>query len=158
MRAWARAALCAALAGCAATDDAHVSRGPLASGHRLMASGDPGGALRAFREAATRGEGGEAIAGMGAANLALGRLGQAEPLLRRATELEPRSPAAWNNLGVLLMETSRPAEAAACFARAHALGAGRSDTVSGNLSLALQRREGSGYGGPSGASDSAPTD
>ena len=108
----------------------------LDEGHRAMAAGDAERALRAFRQAALAGAGPDALAPMGSANLALGRLGQAEPLLRRATEARPGSPEAWNNLGVLLLETGRAGEAAGAFRRAYALGNGASDAVRDNLVLA----------------------
>ncbi len=143
-------ACCAALAGCG---PGGAGFGPLPflapsppappraeaaldEGHAAMAAGDAEGALRAFRQAALAGAGPEALAAMGSANLALGRLGQAEPLLRRATERAPGFAAAWNNLGVLLLETGRAAEAAAAFRRAYALGDGASDAVRDNLILA----------------------
>lgn len=105
-------------------------------GHALMAAGDAEAALKSFREAAVQGGGTEAIAAMGTANLALRRLGQAEPLLRHAAEREPDWPAAWNNLGVVLLETGRAGEAAASFRRAYALGDGASEAVRRNLVLA----------------------
>lgn len=112
-------------------------------GHAMMAAGDTEGALRAFRQAALDGAGPDALAAMGTANLALGRLGQAEPLLRRATETdgttEGTMAAAWNNLGVLLLETDRPEEAVESFQRAYALGDGGSDSMRGNLVLAMSR-------------------
>ena len=140
----------AALAGCGAMPEGRLE-GPafldagreapsaqdaLDEGHRLMDAGDAEGALGAFRRAAVAGGGPDALAAMGSANLALGRLGQAEPLLRRATERKPGSAAAWNNLGVLLLETGRPGEAAASFRRAYALGDGASEAVRRNLVLA----------------------
>ena len=117
------------------------SEAALERGHRLMAAGDAEGALGAFRRAAVAGGGPEALAAMGSANLALGRLGQAEPLLRRASEAAPGSAAAWNNLGVLLLETGRPREAAAAFRRAYALEDGASEAVRANLLLARAEAE-----------------
>ena len=138
-------ALCGALTGCGAgaglgplpflatPAEPPRTEAALEEGHAAMALGDAEGALRAFRQAALAGAGPDALAAMGTANLALGRLGQAEPLLRRAAEARPGSEAAWNNLGALLMETGRPAEAAGAFRRAYALGDGASDTVRANL-------------------------
>ena len=105
----------------------------LAEGHHLLAAGDAEAALRAFGQAATSGAGPEALAAMGTANIALGRLGQAEPLLRRAAERDPGSAPAWNNLGVVLLETGRPREAAASFRRAFALDGGATAGVRENL-------------------------
>ena len=112
-----------ALGGCAgaAVPPEETSAGAMARGHALMAGGRPEPALRAFRQAALLGAGTDALASMGTANLALGRLGQAERILRRAVQAEPGSAPAWNNLGALLLETDRPDEAAGAFRRALAL-------------------------------------
>ena len=122
----------------------------MAEGHRLMAAGDAEGALSAFRRAAVEGTGPEALAAMGTANLALGRLGQAEPLLRRALERDPTSVAAWNNLGTVLLETDRAAEAEASFRRAFALDGGATPGIRDNLLLAQARQEGLASGGDEG--------
>lgn len=108
----------------------------MGEGHALLASGDAEGAMRAFRGAAVTGAGSEALAPMGTASLALGRLGQAERLLRRAVETDPSDAAAWNNLGVVHLEAGREGEARAAFRRALALGHGASDPVRDNLVLA----------------------
>ena len=119
----------------------------LAQGHRLMEAGDADGALRVFRQAAVTGAGSDALAAMGTANLALGRLGQAEPLLRRAAERDPGSVAAWNNLGVVLAETGRAAEAAASFRRAFALDGGATAGIRDNLVSAEVLRDAAVGGG-----------
>jgi Flp pilus assembly protein TadD len=111
----------------------------MAQGQALLEAGDAEGALRAFRSAAVTGAGARALAPMGTANLALGRLGQAERLLRRATALDPADAAAWNNLGAVLMEADRPAEARAAFERALALGPDEPGAVRENLVLAEAR-------------------
>ncbi len=55
-------------------------------GHRLIAAGEYELAIRAFTRAALEnGMDAEILSGLGSANLGLGRLGQAETLLRRAT-------------------------------------------------------------------------
>ena len=46
----------------------------------------------------------DVLSAIGSANLALGRLGQAEQILRRALEMDPTFVPALNNLGVVLME------------------------------------------------------
>lgn len=115
-------------------------------GHRLMQAGEPELALEAFTRAAGRdGLTGEVLSSLGSANLALGRLGQAETLLRRAVEVEPTWPEAWNNLGVALMESGQTSEAAEIFRRAYALDNGESDAIRDNLRLALAKRDDTGY-------------
>ncbi len=83
----------------------------------------------------------EILTSIGTANLGLRRLGQAEPLLRRAVEEDPDWPIGWNNLGVLLIETGEYAEASQVFQRAYALDNGESDAIRDNLRLALAKME-----------------
>jgi Flp pilus assembly protein TadD len=117
-------------------------------GHRLMASGQNDLALDAFmRAAGERGLTGEVMVALGSANLALGRLNQAERLLRRAAEAEPDWPEAWNNLGVVLIERDKTAEAVAVFRRAFAMDDGQSASIRDNLRLALAKMENSVYDG-----------
>ncbi len=107
-------------------------------GHRLMAAGEFELALKAYtRAAAQQGLNVDTLSALGSANLRLGRLGQAEKLLRRATKEEPEFPAAWNNLGVILMEKGNIAEAAQVFRNAFATDNGNSDQIRENLRLAL---------------------
>ena len=116
-------------------------------GHRLMQAGEYELALRAFtRAAAVQGVNADVLAALGSANLGLGRLGQAEKLLREAIKTEETSPEAWNNLGVVLMEKGENAEAAQLFRRAYALDNGESDSIRDNLRLALAKIENPGYG------------
>ncbi len=111
-------------------------------GHRLMQAGQYELALDAFTRAALeQGLTPEIISSMGTANLGLGRLGQAEELLRRAVREEPEWPEAWNNLGVLLMEQGQTAEAVEVFKRAFALDDGESTSIRDNLRLALAKSE-----------------
>ncbi|WP_408015393.1 tetratricopeptide repeat protein [Ruegeria haliotis] len=111
-------------------------------GNRLMAVGEYELALETFTRAALdQGMTTQVLTSMGTANLGLRRLGQAEKLLRRAVEDEPDWPVAWNNLGVLLMETQQYAEAAQVFQRAYALDNGESDAIRDNLRLALANME-----------------
>ncbi|MEM6308909.1 MAG: tetratricopeptide repeat protein [Pseudomonadota bacterium] len=116
-------------------------------GHRLISAGEYELALRAFSRAALdRGEtDAEILLGMGTANLGLGRLNQAERLLRIAAEKEEDWPEIYNNLGVVLMEQGREREAAQIFRRAYALDNGASDDVRDNLRLALSNSAKSTY-------------
>lgn len=112
----------------------------LTAGHRLMASGDYERALRAYyRGAAEQGANAEVLSAIGSANLKLGRLNQAEQVLRRAVEADQRSVPAWNNLGVALFERGKTGEAARVFETAYALDNGRSDEIRDNLRLAQSR-------------------
>ena len=107
-------------------------------GHRLMAAGEYELALQAYTRAASQqGLNVDTLSALGSANLRLGRLGQAERLLRRAVEEDPTFPAAWNNLGVVLMERGQVSEAAEVFRRAYATDNGNSDQIRDNLRLAL---------------------
>ncbi len=107
-------------------------------GHRLMAAGEFELALKAYtRAAAQQGLNVDTLSALGSANLRLGRLGQAEKLLRRATEEAPEFPAAWNNLGVILLEKGDYAQASQVFRRAFATDNGNSDQIRENLRLAL---------------------
>ncbi len=115
-------------------------------GHRLMAAGEYQLALDAYtRAAGQQGLNVDTLSALGSANLRLGRLGQAERLLRRAVALDPDFPPAWNNLGVMLMEQGNVAEATEVFRRAYATDNGNSDQIRDNLRLALARLDSSGY-------------
>jgi len=118
-------------------------------GHRLMAAGEYDLALRAYlRGASEQGGTVDVLSALGSANLKLGRLGQAELLLRRAIEAEQTFVPAWNNLGVVLMETHRVGEARRVFQTAYALDSGRSDEIRENLRLAIAKTENPGYSEP----------
>jgi tetratricopeptide (TPR) repeat protein len=120
---------------------------PLLVAHRLMDAGEYELALRSYsRAAAQQGMTGDVLAGLGSANLALGRLGTAEKLLRRAVETEDATPEFWNNLGVALMEQGEYQEAEQMLRRAFALDNGESDAIRDNLRLALAKSENSVYG------------
>ena len=111
-------------------------------GHRLMQAGQHELAIDAFTRAALeQGLTPEILTGLGSANLGLGRLGQAEDLLRRAVAAEPDWPEAWNNLGVVLMERDKTAEAVQIFRKAFALDNGESDAIRDNLRIALAKLE-----------------
>ena len=116
-------------------------------GHRLMASGQYELAIDAFNRAALE-EGSltpEILSSLGSANLGLGRLGQAESLLRRAVQEAPEWPAALNNLGIVLMEQGKYPEAEQILRRAYALDNGESDAIRDNLRLALENLDNPGH-------------
>lgn len=115
-------------------------------GHRLMAAGEFELALRAYlRATADQGVNVDVLSAIGSANLRLGRLGQAERQLRRAIEIDETFPPAWNNLGVVLMETGRYGEASRVFQTAFALDNGFSEEIRENLRLALAKVQNPGY-------------
>ncbi len=118
-------------------------------GHRLMASGEYELALRAYyRAAAQQGMNVDILSALGSANLKLGRLGQAEQLLRRATAEDPAFVPALNNLGVVLMEKGQSGEARVIFQQAYALDSGDSDSIRENLRLAIAQSEAALYDTP----------
>lgn len=109
-------------------------------GHRLMEAREFELALRAYsRVAYETGLTPDLMADMGTANLGLGRLGQAEELLRGAVKSPDASPETWNNLGVVLLELGETAEAVHILRKAFALDNGNSDTIKENLRKALAK-------------------
>jgi tetratricopeptide (TPR) repeat protein len=118
-------------------------------GHRLLAAGEAELALKAYlRAAAEQGVNVDVLSAIGSANLALGRLGQAEQILRRAVETDPSFAPALNNLGVVLMEQGKYGEARLTFQQAFAVDSGQSDSIRENLRLAIARTEGVVYSDP----------
>lgn len=153
-------ALCLSLAACSSDGLSASDRSPYAPpvapreeavdgalvGHRLIAAGEYELALRAFNRAALEdGLTAELLSGMGTANLGLGRLNQAETLLRRAIKSEDATPEDWNNLGVVLVEQRKLPEAEQVFRRAYALDNGESDSIRDNLRLVLAKIENPAY-------------
>ena len=115
-------------------------------GHRLMEAGESELALKAYlRAAAESGMSVDVLSALGSANLALGRLGQAEQLLRRAVEIDPSFVPAQNNLGVVLMERGKAPEAKVVFQQAYALDSGSTDSIRENLRRAIAMTENSVY-------------
>ncbi len=115
-------------------------------GHRLMEAGEYELALKAYlRGAGETGIDADALSSIGSANLALGRLGQAENILKRALELDPDFVPAINNLGVVLMEQGKSGEARVLFQRAFALDSGETDSIRENLMLAIAQSEANVY-------------
>jgi len=118
-------------------------------GHRLMAAGEYELALKAYtRAAAEHGITVDVLSAMGSADLQLGRLGQAETLLRQAVEKDATFVPAWNNLGVVLMDKGEAAEAARVFRIAFGLDRGETDSIRQNLTLALAKVENISYDAP----------
>lgn len=118
-------------------------------GHRLMEAGEYELALKAYyRAAAEDGVNVDTLSAIGSADLKLGRLGQAEQVLRRALEADPSFVPALNNLGVVLMERGKPGEARAVFQKAYALDSGETDSIRENLKLAIARTEAQVYDAP----------
>ena len=146
-----------ALAGCLSPPSDHGPYAPgpvpgaepvdgLIVGHRLMDAGEYELAQKAYgRAALDDGMTTDVLAGLGSANLALGRLGTAERLLRRAIESDDATPEIWNNLGVVLVEQGAYAEAEQVLRRAYALDSGESDAIRDNLRLALAKSENPSY-------------
>ena len=118
-------------------------------GHRLMDAGEYELAIDAYSRAAlTHGMNVEVLAGIGTANLKLGRLHTAERLLRQAIDQDENAPELWNNLGVVLMEMGNHAEAEQVLRKAYALDNGESDSIRDNLRLALEKSENPVYDDP----------
>ncbi len=114
----------------------------LTVGHRLMEAGEYELALKAYyRGAAEEGATIDTLSAIGSANLALGRLGQAEQMLRRALEEDPTFVPAMNNLGVALMERGKIGEARLVFQQAFAQDSGQTDSIRENLIRAIAATE-----------------
>ncbi|RPE67078.1 tetratricopeptide repeat protein [Pacificibacter maritimus] len=121
-------------------DTSETSVDGLIVGHRLMAAGEYELALTAYLRAAVgRGLDVDVMSAIGSANLKLGRLGQAEKILRRAVKADETFVPAWNNLGVVLMEQGNFGEAERVFRTAFALDSGDSAEIRDNLRLALAK-------------------
>ncbi|MBR9764989.1 MAG: tetratricopeptide repeat protein [Rhodobacteraceae bacterium] len=111
---------------------------PMLVGDRLLAAGEYELAIDAYTRAALDlGLTPQIYAGIGTANLQLGRLGQAEEQLRLAARAPDTPPEVWNNLGLVLVGKGEVAEGAAVLRRAYALDNGASDAIRANLRLAL---------------------
>ncbi|QYZ71682.1 tetratricopeptide repeat protein [Neotabrizicola shimadae] len=132
-----------------AADGSRRGESGMVVGDRLMASGEYELALKAYlRAAADEGMTSDVLASIGSANLALGRLNQAELALRRAVDEDPENIPALNNLGVVLMNEDKPGEARVFFQRAYALDSGATDSIRENLRLAIAQSEGTVYSAP----------
>ncbi|MEL6167193.1 MAG: tetratricopeptide repeat protein [Pseudomonadota bacterium] len=117
-------------------------------GHRLMEAGEYELARNAYlRAASEQGLTVDVLSALGSANLRLGRLGQAEDVLRQAIAKDGSFAPAWNNLGVVLMEQGNFGEAERVFRTAFALDSGESAEIRDNLTLALEKLENPEYSG-----------
>lgn len=95
---------------------------PMVVGDRLLAADEPALALESYlRAARLRGLTPGVRRSMAAANIDLGRLRQAERLLRGVVAETPRDAAAINDLGVVLMQLGETGEAHNLFRAAFAL-------------------------------------
>lgn len=120
---------------------------PLIVGDRLLAAGEAELALESYvRAAAETGLTPDIGGAMAAANIRLGRLGQAERLLRDVVASEPQNGEAWNDLGVALLEQGKAGEAVRVFETAFALQP--SPEILANLRVAGSKIETAGYGDP----------
>ncbi len=118
-------------------------------GHRLMAASEYDLALKAYLRAA--GEQGftvDVLSALGSANMHLGRLNQAEDLLRKAVVEDANFVPALNNLGVVLMERGKFGEARLFFQRAFAADSGQTDAIRENLMRAIAKSEDAVYAEP----------
>lgn len=132
-------------AGSASNDIPDAADG-LVIGHRLMAAGEYELALKAYyRAMAEQGSSVDALSAIGSANLRLGRVQQAEQILRRALEQDQRFVPAHNNLGVALAEQGKWAEAQLHFRNAFAFDSGQSREIRENLRLAIEKTAETGY-------------
>ena len=108
-------------------------------GHRLMAANEYQLALDAYTRAVSEhGLTVDVLSAIGSANLKLGRLNQAAQFLKRAVEKDPDFVPAWNNLGVVQINSMQYTQARASFERAFALDNGDSDDIRENLILAIR--------------------
>jgi tetratricopeptide (TPR) repeat protein len=120
----------------------------LIAGDRLMEAGEYELALRAYYRAGVEdGLSVDVITAIGAANLALGRLGQAEEQFRAALQRQQDFVPALNNLGAVLIEQGEYGEARRILEQAFALDSGSSETIRDNLRLAIARMENQVYTG-----------
>jgi Flp pilus assembly protein TadD len=114
-----------------------------------MAAGEYELALDAYyRAGSERGLTMDVLSAIGSANLKLGRLFQAETVLRRAVEEDNAFAPAFNNLGVVLMELNEPGEAKIFFKTAFAIDGGISPEIRKNLNRAIALTENPAYDAP----------
>lgn len=130
-----------------AVDHSEQAVDGLVVGWRLMDAGEYELAMDSFvRAGLEQGRTPDVLAAVGTANLVMGRLGQAETILREALKADDTHPETWNNLGIVLMERGEYAEAEQILRRAYALDNGESDAIRDNLRLALANSNQPVYG------------
>ena len=113
---------------------------------RLLAAGEAELALETYTRAAAReGLSPDLLVSMSAANVRLGRLNQAERILRDVLRDTPEHVGALNNLGVVLLEQGNTGEAQRTFRKAFALDSGETPEIRENLRVALAKMENSSY-------------
>jgi Flp pilus assembly protein TadD len=119
---------------------------PLIVADRLLAAGEAELALENYTRAAVRdGLSPDLLVSMSAANVRLGRLNQAEEMLREVLMEEPEHVGALNNLGVVLLEKGNTGEAQRTFRKAFALDSGETPEIRENLRVALAKLENPSY-------------
>jgi tetratricopeptide (TPR) repeat protein len=120
---------------------------PLIVGDRLLRAGEAELARDAYARAALRdGMTTEVRLSVASADIVLGRLGQAERLLREILEEEPEHAGALNDLGVVLLKRGEVGEAERVLRAAFALQA--SPEILANLRVAATRLEARTYPEP----------
>ena len=113
---------------------------------RLLAAGEAELALDSYTRAAARdGLSPDLLVSMSAANVRLGRLNQAQMILRDVLRDDPEHVGALNNLGVVLLEQGQTGEAQRTFRKAFALDSGKTPEIRENLRVALAKMENSSY-------------
>lgn len=106
----------------------------LTVGHNLMDATEYELALKAYyRAAIDLGTNVDVLSAIGSANLKLGRLKQAEKILRDALKQDDKFVPALNNLGVALYSLQEFGESREMFRVAYALDNGNSDEIRDNL-------------------------
>ena len=120
----------------------------LTVGHNFMAAGEYEFALKAYQRSITEtGLTPDVLNGMAVAHMKLGRLGEAEKLLRGAVDQNRNFGPAWNNLGVLLANSDRYMEARRSFEIAFGLAEGRSERIRQNIAKVIARSQNLEYVG-----------
>jgi Flp pilus assembly protein TadD len=120
-----------------AQPDPQQSKSYLSQGNRFLASREPDLAMKAFLGSmSVDGISAEAMTGAGIAAQQLGLLKAARRYLTQASELDPGSVAAHNNLGVVLYKMKEYYTARNEFRSAFAISSGKSEMAALNLNRA----------------------
>ncbi|MEM8786632.1 MAG: tetratricopeptide repeat protein [Pseudomonadota bacterium] len=103
-------------------------------GHQLSRVGEDEAALEAYYQAAVQhGFTPEILTAIGNASLRLGRVNQAERVLRQSLDQNDQLPSTWNALGIALHTKGQMGEAREAFRVAYALDSGASPEIQANL-------------------------